>query len=113
MVKTGGKKKEDEKEVRAFPPPFIVFTPPEERDQIDRERIRVEERIRVIDVARRVGVFFVGLMVIVGTLLIASSIYMVMTGQVVIPVERLFLASALVFLGVINIISGLFLMVRG
>ena len=75
---------------------------------------RVKEEIEVIAVAHRVGKLFGGLMITMGALLLAFSIYLIRTGQVIIsPEMRLLFTSALILLGIVNMISGLLLMGRG
>lgn len=107
----GEEKEKSEKEVRVPPPPSYRVVAGDETNRIEREKSLEEERVEVIGIARRVSVFFVGLMVTTGTLLTAFSI-MVMTGNMQIPLEGSFLALALAILGTVNIISGLLLMAR-
>lgn len=106
------KKKKEKKEIRVSAP-FIPSTPPEEAARRDREMARVEEEIEVIAVTHRVGALFGGVMITMGALLL-FSIYLIMTGQVMIsPEERLLFTLALILYGIVNMISGLLLMGRG
>ena len=72
-----------------------------------------DERFDTLKVAQKVGRAFSGLTIAAGVLLLLFSVYLTVTGPLTSsPEMRLFFIVMLVFLGIVNMVSGLLLMGR-
>lgn len=100
------------KEVVVSAPPRPSITPSEATKRAEEEALE-KERVQTLEVARRFGVRFGVLTITVGILLIALSVYLTLTGQIVSsPEVRLAFIVVLALLGIVNTVSGLLLMGR-
>lgn len=104
-------KKKKEIVVRA---PSKPVTPPEKKAEKAAEKALEEERFGVLEVSRRVGVFFGVSVLTAGVLLLCLFAYVTITGHMdwmAISPETAFLGVIVwIFVGVVNIVGGLLLM---
>lgn len=106
------KKKKKKREIRIFAP-FRPTVRPEEAAMKAQQKALEEERFRVLELSRRIGRRFSLLPVIVGASVLITSIYLVITNTVLMvdsPEIKAFFIALSIFLGVINVVSGLLLM---
>lgn len=105
---------ERKEEIPVVLPGRIEVPPERERKRREEEVRRKEERRGVIRAARGVGVVLSGLTFTVGLLLVLVSGYFIYTGRILDLTDRMDLLNILLlFLGILNTISGLLLMGRG
>ena len=102
-----GRKKK--KEIVVSAPPKLSQKPTENKKT---ENIEVE-RIETIEASQKFGKTFCSITISAGILLLIFSGYLIITGPLISsPETRLLFIVMLAFLGIVNTISGLFLMGR-
>ena len=102
-----GRKKE--KEIVVSAPPKLSQKPTENQKT---KNIEVE-RIETIETSQKVGKTFCSIPIAAGILLLIFSVYLIITGPMTsTPETRLIFIVMLAFLGIVNTMSGLFLMGR-
>ena len=104
-------KKKKEVVVRA---PSKPVTPPEKKTEKAAEKALEEERFGVLEMSRRISVFFGVSVLTAGVLLLCLFAYVTITGHMdwmAISPETAFLALVVwIFVGVVNVVGGLLLM---
>ena len=104
-------KKKKEVVVRA---PSKPVTPPEKETEKAAEKALEEERFGVLEISRKIGTFFGVSVLIAGVLLLCLFTYVAITGHMdwmATSAETSFLGVIVwIFVGVVNIVSGLLLM---
>ncbi len=78
-----------------------------------KEKEKTEEKRGVLGVAIKAGRAYSSLMLAVGTFLIASSAFVTLTQQMIVPNDSILLTILIAFLGIVNIIGGLLIMAKG
>jgi|GEM_PF-1518844 hypothetical protein len=100
------------KEITVKAPPKPV-TPEEKKAEKAVEKALEEERFGVLQVSRKVGMYFSASMLVAGALLLCLCAYVIFTGYVewiVVSPEITFLGFLVwIFVGIVNIVGGFLL----
>lgn len=106
------KKKKKKREIRIFAP-FRPVIRREEAEMRAHEKALEEERIKVLTFSKKIRRRFYALPMIIGAFLLGFSAYIIITNAFLVassPEATMFFITAFIFLGVIEVISGLLLM---
>jgi len=104
--------KEEKEEITVKAPPKPVI-PPEKKAEKVAEKALEEERFGVLQVSRKVGIYFSASMLLVGVLLPCLFMYVILTEHIdwiIISPKMNFLVLLLwIFVSIVNIIGGFLL----
>lgn len=105
--------REEEEEEITVKAPLKPVTPPEKKAEKVAEKALEEERFGVLQVSRKVGVYFSVSMLVVGVLLLSLFVYVTLTSHVdwiIISPEISFLGLLIwIFVSIANIVGGFLL----